>query len=79
MKITSEGFFPPDGTATAPSEEIIPLTEDAGTLDLLFQFMYPQKQPDLREIGTETLIELAEAAEKYQVFAAMETCSRQME
>ncbi|KAF7973117.1 hypothetical protein HWV62_16238 [Athelia sp. TMB] len=79
MKAHSEGFSPPDGTSISTSDEIVPLTEHAATLDLLFQFMYPKKQPDLRKLDTESLLELAEAAEKYQVFAAMETCSRQME
>ncbi|KZP04195.1 hypothetical protein FIBSPDRAFT_767813, partial [Athelia psychrophila] len=79
LKANSEGFSPPEGTSASPDNEIVNLTEPAETLDLLFQFVYPQKQPDLRKLSTKRILELAEAAEKYQVFAAMETCNRQME
>ncbi|KZP13255.1 hypothetical protein FIBSPDRAFT_936418 [Athelia psychrophila] len=79
LKAHSEGFSPPAGTSSSSSDEIVNLTEPAETLDLLFQFAYPQKLPDLRKLKAESLLELAEAAEKYQVFAAMETCNRQME
>ncbi|KZP11919.1 hypothetical protein FIBSPDRAFT_837052 [Athelia psychrophila] len=79
LKANSEGFSPPEGTSASSSDEIVNLAEPAETLDLLFQFVYPQRQPDLRKLSTERILELAEAAEKYQVFAAMETCNRQME
>ncbi|KAF7978064.1 hypothetical protein HWV62_1703 [Athelia sp. TMB] len=45
------------------------------TLELLFQFMYPPKQPDLKKIEFKQLADLAEAAEKYQVYAAMGVCN----
>ena len=63
-----------------PGEEIISgddfvrLTEDSATLEFLFQFMYGQPQPDLRSIGFQQLANLAEAAEKYRVSSAIETC-----
>ncbi|KZP11928.1 hypothetical protein FIBSPDRAFT_667542, partial [Athelia psychrophila] len=79
LKSHSEGFSPPEGTSASSSNEIVNLTERAETLDMLFQFVYPQKQPDLRKLSSERILELAEAAEKYQVFAAMETCNRQVE
>jgi hypothetical protein len=41
--------------------------------------MYPMRQPDLRRVKFATLVSLSEAAEKYQVFAAMEICTLHME
>lgn len=52
----------------------MPLPESGAVLELLFQYMYPQRQPDLAGVGSEVVIELAEAAEKYQVYAAMPAC-----
>ncbi|KZP13257.1 hypothetical protein FIBSPDRAFT_1049497 [Athelia psychrophila] len=74
----SEGFSPPTGYSFSSADEIVQLTESAETLHLLFQFMYPQRQPDLRNMPGEAVFDLAEAAEKYQVFSAMETCNRQI-
>ena len=68
----SEGFAAPPGTH---SQEIVSLIETGDTLELLFQFMYPQRQPDLINMDFKQLAELAEAAEKYQVFAAMAICN----
>lgn len=67
----SEGFSPPSSTSS-PVREAVPLTETAAVLDLLFQFMYPQVQPDLHKVPFKTLAGLAEAAEKYQVYAALQ-------
>ncbi|KAJ7611642.1 hypothetical protein FB45DRAFT_940557 [Roridomyces roridus] len=63
--------FPP--SAFCPSE-VVDLTESAATLDLLFRFMYPQRQPDLNTIEFPLLADLSEAAEKYQVYSAMDIC-----
>lgn len=76
LDTSSEGFSPPDSTSS--QDEIVRLTEDGATLDLLFQYMYPQRQPDLSMIAFKRLAELAEAAEKYQVYAAMEICRVRM-
>ncbi|GLB39474.1 hypothetical protein LshimejAT787_0606360 [Lyophyllum shimeji] len=64
--------FPPAGFDA--SEEIVPLTENAATLELLFQYVYPQRHPLLEDTPFEVLSPLAEAAEKYQVFSAMSVC-----
>ena len=37
--------------------------------------MYPQCQPNLKQLEFHTLSALAEAAEKYQVFSALDICS----
>jgi hypothetical protein len=36
--------------------------------------MYPQRQPDLSGIEPSLLADLAEAAEKYEMFSALEIC-----
>ncbi|KAI0710372.1 hypothetical protein C8Q72DRAFT_799350 [Fomitopsis betulina] len=63
----------PDGDL-AINNEVVLLTEDSATLELLFQYMYRQPQPDITELPFERLSKLAEAAEKYRVFSAMEIC-----
>ncbi|KAF7978045.1 hypothetical protein HWV62_1665 [Athelia sp. TMB] len=71
LETNSEGFSPPSGTSSRGEIDIVSLTENGDTLDLLFQYIYPQRHPDLAEIDFKQLAELSEAAEKYRVFAAM--------
>ena len=51
----------------------------SAVLDLLLQYMYRQPQPDLKKVDFETLAGVSEAAEKYQVFAAISWCKLLME
>jgi len=74
---TYSDIFP--GTDVPVENEIVPLSEKASTLELLFQYMYRQRQPDLSKIDADELAMLAEAAEKYFVYAAMEVCKVYME
>lgn len=67
----TEGF-PGDDIATF--NEVVDLTETSTTLELLFQYMYRQPQPILEGLDFKELSSLAEAAEKYRVFSAMEVC-----
>lgn len=76
LECHSEGFSPPGGTSSY--DEIVPLPESSEVLDLLFQYMYPRRQPDLTAIPFNTIVDLAEAAEKYQVYAAMGICNMKM-
>jgi hypothetical protein len=69
--LSSEGFMTFD--------EVIPLPEDSSTLELLFQFIYPMRYPTVMLMLFDTLLILAEAAEKYEVFAAMNICSMHMQ
>jgi hypothetical protein len=78
LKTHSEGFTPPDGTLS-PNAEVVSLSERAQVLELLFQYMYPQRPPDLRKLDFKVLADVAEAVEKYQVYAAMEICNIRME
>ncbi|EED77438.1 predicted protein, partial [Postia placenta Mad-698-R] len=75
LEMYSEGF-PGDDLAT--QNEVVQLSETAAALELLFQYMYRQRQPDLSCVPFETLAQLAEAAEKYQVFSAIEVCKMYM-
>ncbi|KAJ7692754.1 hypothetical protein B0H17DRAFT_863712, partial [Mycena rosella] len=71
LEVCAEGF-PPPGISTG--NEVIELPESSVTLELLFQFMYPQRHPALDTTPFEILEPLAEASEKYQVFPAMNIC-----
>ncbi|KAF7973109.1 hypothetical protein HWV62_16222 [Athelia sp. TMB] len=75
----SEGFAPPTGTSSLSKHDIVQLTETSMTLELLFQFMYPQRPPDLSALEFKSFMGVAEAAEKYQVYSAMQICAMQME
>ena len=55
------------------------IAETATTLELLFQYMCRQRQPDLSRLRPQELAKLAEAAEKYQVYSAMEVCKLRMQ
>lgn len=70
------GGFPPVEFST--NGETVPLTETAATLELLFLFVYPTRQPVLAELDFDSLRLLSEAAEKYEVYNAMNTCQFQM-
>lgn len=56
----------------------IKVTESTETLNLLFQYMYPQIRPDLRRLEYKQLEDLAVGAEMYGVFGAIEMCSIQL-
>lgn len=72
----SSEAFPGDDIETF--NETVDLSERSTTLELLLQFMYRQRQPDLEEVEFSTLASLAEAAEKYEVYSAMQVCKLYM-
>ncbi|KAG5650243.1 hypothetical protein H0H81_000196 [Sphagnurus paluster] len=61
LEITSGGFPPVE---FSPAGEVVDLTEDASTLELMFQFVYPRLQPPLEGISFTMLARLSEAVEK---------------
>ncbi|KAJ6620399.1 hypothetical protein B0H10DRAFT_1774586, partial [Mycena sp. CBHHK59/15] len=73
LETHSDGF-PPSAFCAPGSNEVVDLSEPAATLDLLFQYMYPWRQPDLNTVEFPLLADLSEAAEKYQVYSAMDIC-----
>jgi hypothetical protein len=58
--------------------ETVDTTETAKTLELLLQFIYPRPQPDLAHVEFTDLVPLAEAAEKWKIYAAMTPCNMVM-
>jgi hypothetical protein len=74
---TNTGAFPPAEIETRG--ETVLLTEDSRVLELLFQFVYPMHHPSLATTPFETLLALAEAAEKYEVYSAMTVCNIRMQ
>jgi len=74
---TMAGAFPPAEFPT--SKEPVPLSEPAVVLEMLFQFVYPGRHPDVETIESlELFAELAEAAEKYDVYPAISVCKLRM-
>ncbi|KAF8878654.1 hypothetical protein CPB84DRAFT_325793 [Gymnopilus junonius] len=66
------GAFP--GPEIDTQGEIVHLTEPAKVLEIVFQYVYPRKHPSLKDLDFDTLLQVAEAVEKYDVFSAMNTC-----
>jgi len=60
-------------------DNIVTLSEEASVLGPLLHFMHNTRQPDLSKLSFVTLELLAEAAEKYMVFSAMQVCKIYME
>jgi hypothetical protein len=68
----------------APSEfetldEVVELSETSTTLNLLLRFCYPDHHPDVESLPFDVLAPLAEAAQKYEVYAAMNICKLRMQ
>ncbi|KAG6843564.1 hypothetical protein H0H93_000628, partial [Arthromyces matolae] len=64
--------FPPGEIET--KGEVVILTESASTLENLFQYVYPRRHPDIELLPFLELSNLAEAAEKYEVFGVITIC-----
>ncbi|KAF8071470.1 hypothetical protein FPV67DRAFT_1481337 [Lyophyllum atratum] len=73
LENTSGSLLPPDFVPN--NIEVIDLDEEASTLELMFQFVYPQCQPPFEGMHFATLEKLAEAVEKYQIYPAMQICN----
>jgi len=58
--------------------EVVSLQEPARVLELLFEFIYPRQPRELDNHPFELISALAEAAEKYQLTAAMAVCRLHM-
>ncbi|KAJ7907671.1 hypothetical protein B0H13DRAFT_2018273 [Mycena leptocephala] len=75
LQTHTEGF-PPAEIAT--QGEVCPLSESSSILEVLFQFIYPRRHPALDNMPFAKVAALAEAAEKYQVYSAMNICHLRM-
>ncbi|KAF9060775.1 hypothetical protein BDP27DRAFT_1236246, partial [Rhodocollybia butyracea] len=49
----------------------VELPEDSETLGVLFKFMHCDTHPTLDDVAFDTMMRLAEAAEKYHVYSAI--------
>lgn len=82
LELHSEGFASADAISAASYDseglETVHLSESSAVLGLLLQYMYRQRQPDLTHVEFRILADLAEAAEKYEVYSAMTVCSMHM-
>ncbi|KIK61159.1 hypothetical protein GYMLUDRAFT_590187 [Collybiopsis luxurians FD-317 M1] len=75
LEYSTDGFPPTSILPTSSSEnEVVTLTESSATLEVVFQFVYPQRYPELDYLDLKSLLTVAEAAEKYGVFAAIYGC-----
>lgn len=72
LELSTGGFPPPE--LNSPPDEIVSLTESSTTLKVLFDFVNPGRHPSLRDVEFGLLADVAEAAEKYVVYAAMNQC-----
>ncbi|KII85197.1 hypothetical protein PLICRDRAFT_116383 [Plicaturopsis crispa FD-325 SS-3] len=81
LAVHSEGFEGASAISSSTSisaPETICLTESSATLRLLLQFMSSRPQPDLSKASFRDLANVSEAAEKYQVYAALPPCKAHM-
>ncbi|KAF8987873.1 hypothetical protein BDQ17DRAFT_1435360 [Cyathus striatus] len=76
LETHAKGFPPADINVGA---EIIDLSEESETLNLLFQFVYPDDDiPDLSDVSFTFLMKLACASEKYVMHSAIPLCKMRM-
>jgi len=75
--VCTDGAFPgPQDSAngSTAAEKILRFDEPSGILEIVFQFVYPRRQPSLKDLDFQTIAAIADAVEKYKVFAAMNLC-----
>jgi hypothetical protein len=77
LEMNTNGFAAPASTISTP-DEVVFLTESAIALDILLQYIYPGPQPDLEEVEFDVLADVAEAAQKYEVWPAMNVTKAHM-
>ncbi|KAJ7307078.1 hypothetical protein DFH08DRAFT_758006 [Mycena albidolilacea] len=83
LEMYGEGF-PPSALVSVSrggdtaQPEVVQMTEQSDIIELLLKYMHLQRQPDLSRHKFDTLAGLAEAAEKYLVYSAMDVCRIRM-
>ena len=73
---SNTGAFPTAEFET--NGEVVHLTEPSSVLEIMFQFVYPKRHPKLDKQDFISVLAIAEAVEKYEVFSAMNTCESRM-
>jgi len=77
LETYSDGFPPSEFSNSnigTPVPEVVLLPESSDVLSLLLHYMHNQRQPQSSVFKFNILSQLAEAAEKYMVFSAIEVC-----
>lgn len=74
---TNAGAF--TGPEIQTNGQLVNLTEAAETLAILFEFIPPRRYPHLEKTSVKCLMSVGEAAEKYEVYAAMSITALRME
>ncbi|KAF8071468.1 hypothetical protein FPV67DRAFT_1481333 [Lyophyllum atratum] len=76
LDFASDGFPP----AEFPLDDwqIVDLSEDSETLELMFRFVYPRLLPSMKGVDFKSLAAVAEAVEKYQIYMGMHVCNTYM-
>jgi len=77
LEKNSHGFGSPEHTISEPDTPVV-LSETSSVLELLLQYLYPGPQPSLKKVEFIDLAGLAEAAQKYEVWSAMEVSKLHM-
>lgn len=57
---------------------VITLPEHSDLLRTVFSFIYPHRHPKLQGLEFETLLEISDAVQKYEIFSAMNTCDDEL-
>ncbi|KAJ7099257.1 hypothetical protein B0H15DRAFT_541327 [Mycena belliarum] len=78
LEVHSDIFSDADAATLPDDGALVPLSEPAAVLELLFQYMRRQLPPDLQDVDFATCAALAEAAEKYWVYSALSACREKM-
>lgn len=76
LEVCTGGF--PLEAFWAGNRRQVRLPETAEVLEILFTFIYPRQHPDLAGLRFSLLTQIADAAEKYEVFAAKNICATRM-
>ncbi|TFK67469.1 hypothetical protein BDN72DRAFT_770636, partial [Pluteus cervinus] len=78
LDLYSDGF-PPASFADNSAVNEVELPENDAVVLLMLKYMHKQRQPDLKKLEFKVFRGLAEAAEKYFIYAAMDVCRMQMQ
>ncbi|TFK58210.1 hypothetical protein BDN72DRAFT_866133, partial [Pluteus cervinus] len=78
LALNTSGFPPLEFSRTCEEREEVNLSERGYILDLLFHFVYPHRYPDIEGVTIRVLSELADGAEKYEVYSAISVCNLAM-
>jgi hypothetical protein len=77
LELYTDGAFPglhDSVNRSTATGQILRLDESSDVLKIVFQFIYPRRQPNLKSVGFHTILAVANAVEKYKIFAAMNLC-----